>query len=74
MGVSVMAKSRLREKELRRRRHRYWKRKKLRIKQAILEARFRKLEMKRQQVGMAEGVTEGITAATTASAENLPSE
>ncbi|MFN4180597.1 MAG: hypothetical protein ACK4I8_09820 [Armatimonadota bacterium] len=46
-----MAKSRLREKELRRRRHRYWKRKKQRIKQAILEARLRKLEMKKQETG-----------------------
>ena len=44
-----VAKSRLREKELRRRRHRYWKRRKQRIKQAILEARLRKLEMKQQQ-------------------------
>lgn len=43
-----MAKSRLREKELRRRRHRYLKRKKQRIKQAILEARLRKLEQQRQ--------------------------
>lgn len=43
-----MAKSRLREKELRRRRHRYWKRKKQRIKQQILEARLRKLEMKQK--------------------------
>ncbi len=46
-----MAKSRLREKELRRRRHRYWKRKKQRIKQAILEARLRKLEMRKQETG-----------------------
>jgi hypothetical protein len=44
-----VAKSRLREKELRRRRHRYLKRKKQRIKQAILEARLRKLEQQRQQ-------------------------
>ena len=44
-----VAKCRLREKELRRRRHRYWKRRKQRIKQAILEARLRKLEMKQQQ-------------------------
>jgi hypothetical protein len=43
-----VAKSRLREKELRRRRHRYLKRKKQRIKQAILEARLRKLEQQRQ--------------------------
>ena len=47
--VIFVAKSRLREKELRRRRHRYWKRRKQRIKQAILEARLRKLEMKQQQ-------------------------
>jgi len=51
-----VAKSRLREKELRRRRHRYWKRRKQRIKQAILEARLRKLEMKQQQA--AAGVRE----------------
>jgi len=44
-----VAKSRLREKELRRRRHRYWKRRKQRIKQAILEAKLRKLETKQQQ-------------------------
>jgi len=43
-----VAKSRLREKELRRRRHRYLKRKKQRIKRAILEARLRKLEQQRQ--------------------------
>lgn len=49
--VNFVAKSRLREKELRRRRHRYWKRKKQRIKQAILEARLRKLEMKKQETG-----------------------
>jgi hypothetical protein len=49
-----VAKSRLREKELRRRRHRYWKRKKQRIKQAILEARLRKLEIKQQQAAASE--------------------
>ncbi|MCC6039027.1 MAG: hypothetical protein LM632_12560 [Armatimonadetes bacterium] len=49
-----MAKCRLREKELRRRRHRYWKRRKQRIKQAILEARLRKLEMKQQQAAASE--------------------
>jgi hypothetical protein len=49
-----VAKSRLREKELRRRRHRYWKRRKQRIKQAILEARLRKLEMKQQQAATSE--------------------
>jgi hypothetical protein len=49
-----VAKSRLREKELRRRRHRYWKRRKQRIKQAILEARLRKLEMKQQQAAASE--------------------
>jgi len=51
-----VAKCRLREKELRRRRHRYWKRRKQRIKQAILEARLRKLEMKQQQAAV--GVSE----------------
>ncbi len=49
LEVTCVAKSRLREKELRRRRHRYWKRKKQRIKQAILEARLRKLEQRQQQ-------------------------
>jgi hypothetical protein len=49
-----VAKSRLREKELRRRRHRYWKHRKQRIKQAILEARLRKLEMKQQQAAASE--------------------
>ncbi|MEJ7614595.1 MAG: hypothetical protein SQA66_13275 [Candidatus Fervidibacter sacchari] len=52
-----VAKCRLREKELRRRRHRYWKRRKQRIKQAILEARLRKLEMK-QQSATSEGQPE----------------
>jgi hypothetical protein len=49
-----VAKCRLREKELRRRRHCYWKRRKQRIKQAILEARLRKLEMKQQQAAASE--------------------
>ena len=39
-----MGKCREREKELRRRRHRYWKRRKERIKQAILKARSCKLD------------------------------
>lgn len=52
-----MAKSRLREKELRRRRHRYWKRRKQRIKQLIMEARLRKMAASQQ----------------TASSENEPS-
>ena len=51
--VKLVAKCRLREKELRRRRHRYWKRRKQRIKQAILEARMRKLEMKQQAAAAA---------------------
>ncbi|MCS7187173.1 MAG: hypothetical protein N3B10_10005 [Armatimonadetes bacterium] len=56
-----MAKSRLREKELRRRRHRYWKRKKQRIKQAILEARLRKLEMRQQAASSPIAETEGTS-------------
>ncbi len=56
-----MAKCRLREKELRRRRHRYWKRKKQRIKQEILEARLRKLEMKRQETGSSTAGTEATS-------------
>jgi hypothetical protein len=68
-----VAKSRLREKELRRRRHRYWKRRKQRIKQAILEARLRKLEQK-QQTGAAPSA-ETATAAQPAapSVSEMPS-
>ena len=41
----VVGKCREREKKLRRRRHRYWKRRKERIKQAILKTRSRKDEL-----------------------------
>ncbi len=64
-----MAKCRPREKELRRRRHRYWKRKKQRIKQAIMEARMRKLaQQQAAEVTIAIGpaVTESAPAATSA--------
>ncbi len=61
--VTFVAKSREREKELRRRRHRRWKRWKKRIKQAILEARLRKLEQQRKQQAAA-ATAEQTTAET----------
>jgi hypothetical protein len=65
-----VAKSRLREKELRRRRHRYLKCKKQRIKQAILEARLRKLEQQRQQEAGA-NIISSAEPTTPAPAESL---